>query len=254
LRIAKPAEAWISECEEAALVIRHEILALVPARGGSKGVPGKNIRPLAGKPLIDWSIEAAMASRYVTRTLVSTDDPEIADVARRCGADTPFLRPVELALDNTPQLAVAEHALDWLQSHEHGYTPDYLLLLQPTSPLRSSADIDAAIEIARGRHADSVVSVCEAHPHPRLCCRLSETGVLTRYLKSEAPPDCRQDLPPAYALNGAIYLVTPARLRAERSFLTLDAQAYIMPPERSLDIDTVWDFRLAEMISRGIHD
>src|SRR5437660_8101511 len=112
-----------------------DILALVPARGGSKGVPRKNIRPLAGKPLLAWSIEAAAGSRPVARILVSTDDPEIAAAGRKFGAEAPFLRPEELALDTTPQLAVVEHALAWLESHEGGYAPDYLLLLQPTSPL-----------------------------------------------------------------------------------------------------------------------
>ena len=231
-----------------------DILALVPARGGSKGVPRKNIRPLAGKPLIAWSIEAAARSRCVTRTLLSTDDPEIAAAGRQCGAEAPFLRPEELALDATPQLAVVEHALEWLRSHEGGYVPDYVLLLQPTSPLRTSADIDAAVELARCRKAEAVVSVCPADPHPRWCCKISGTGVLTPYLESEDMPDCRQDLPPAFALNGAIYLVTPGRLRQEQSFVPQGAQAYIMPPERSLDIDTAWDFRLAELILRDAHE
>lgn len=223
------------------------VLGLLTARGGSKGIPRKNIRLVGGKPLIAWSIEAALASRRVARTIISTDDEEIAQIACQWGAQAPFLRPAELAQDASPHLAVVRHALDWLAENE-GYHPDYILLLQPTSPFRTSADIDAAIEIAQSHDAEAVVGVTPTHHHPLLTKTIRPDGTLENFMTSDLAYLRRQDLPAAYAINGAIYLNRPAALLRDGTFSPSGAYAYVMPPERSLDIDTEWDLYLANLI------
>lgn len=225
------------------------VVALITARGGSKGIPRKNLAPVAGKPLIAWTIAAARGSKHVSRVLVSTDDPEIAEVSRAHGAEVPFLRPAELARDDSTSFDVAAHTLHWLAEHDHD-EPDYLLLLQPTSPLRAAADIDGAIELARDRNADAVLAVCEASPHPYLARQIDDRGVLADFIPLAQKPSRRQDYPPAYMLNAAIYLNRPASLLATRSFQPPGALAYIMPQERSLDIDSPWELRLADLLLR----
>src|SRR5262245_38953077 len=153
------------------------VLAIIPARAGSKTVPGKNLAPLVGTPLLAHSIAAARSARGVERVVVSTDGPEIVAAARRWGAEAPFLRPAELAQDDSPTIAAVLHAVQWLEEHE-GYRPDYVLLLQPTSPLRTAGDIEAATALAVARDADTVVSVCEMKPHPFWAMRLSKDGSL----------------------------------------------------------------------------
>jgi N-acylneuraminate cytidylyltransferase len=140
------------------------LLAIIPARGGSKRLPGKNKRPLAGKPLVEWTIAAALGSRRVARALVSTDDPEMADLARNAGAEVPFLRPPDLATDTADSVGVARHALEFLAGRGEFY--DAIALLQPTSPLRTSAHIDAAVELMKQRQATAVISVCVAEHTP----------------------------------------------------------------------------------------
>jgi CMP-N-acetylneuraminic acid synthetase len=226
-----------------------KVVGLITARGGSKGIPQKNVRPLAGKPLIAWTIEAALRSRLLERVIVSTDDEEIARTAREWGADVPFMRPVELAQDDSPHLAVIRHALGWLGS-EQKTEFDYLLLLQPTSPLRSTEDIDKSIALAEEKDADAVVSVCLTHDHPFLSKQVTADGRLLDFV--EKPPGylARQRLPPAYSLNGAIYLVRRSVLLERDDWYTDSTFAYIMPPERSLDIDTPWDLHLVDLILR----
>jgi len=218
------------------------VLALIPARGGSKGLPGKNIRPLHGKPLIGWSIEAARASRHVTRVVVSSDDEAILAVARAGGAETPFVRPKSLAQDDTPGIDVVLHALDILPGF------DWVVLLQPTSPLRTAGDIDAAIERCFEADAPACVSVCETGASPWWMFSLDAGGRMRSFLPSEQRPARRQDLPALYALNGALYVARVDWLRQTRSFLTEETLAHVMPPERSVDIDTLFDFRLAECL------
>lgn len=227
-------------------------MALITARGGSKGIPGKNIKVMAGKPLIAWSILAAQQARAVQRVVVSTDDPEIAQVSRQWGAETPFLRPAELAGDNSPHLGVLLHALDWLLERE-GYQPQYLLLLQPTSPLRQAQDIDQAVDLARARQAPAVIGLCEAAHHPYLLKRLTPQGGLEDFLP--VPPGYlrRQDLPQALAINGAIYLITPQALRQGGSLCPPGTLPLVTPAERSLDVDTPWDFHLADLLLRDLH-
>jgi CMP-N-acetylneuraminic acid synthetase len=226
-----------------------KIVALITARGGSKAVPRKNVIPVAGKPLIAWTIEAALGCPGVSRSIVSTDDREIAEVAEKHGAEVPFLRPSELARDDSTSFDVAAHALEWLAGQDET-PPDYLLLLQPTSPLRTSDDIDGAIALARERNSAAVVGVCEASPHPFLARRIEADGTLHRFIEAGGMPSRRQDFPPAYFVNGAIYLNRPASLLATRSFQPPGALAYTMPRERSLDIDTPWDVRLADLLLR----
>lgn len=228
-----------------------EILGLVTARGGSKSIPGKNVKLLAGKPLIRWTIDEARKSRLVSRLIVSTDDEEIRSVSLAGGAEAPFLRPVELAGDTSPHIDVIFHALDWLEN-EQNYRPDYVLLLQPTSPFRTVFDIDDAIHsIESHPETDALVGVCEAEDHPFLVKKINEGGRLEDYMPGTLAYPRRQDLPPAYVINGAIYLNRPSSLRRERKIVPPGALAYVMPRERSLDVDTPWDFNLAELILTG---
>lgn len=232
---------------------RH--LAVVPARGGSKGVVGKNVADVAGRPLIAWTVAAALACRLQPRVVVTTDCPAIARVSREWGAEVPFLRPAELARDETPGVLPILHALQWLEDNE-GYRPETVLCLQPTSPLRTAEDIDRAFEVLGETGADSVVSVAEADPHPFLVKRLGPGGRLVDFAAWEAPVGRRQDFPPAYALNGAIYLTRADVLRATGTLFPENTVAHVMPRERSLDIDTPWDLYLARLVlgEGGSHD
>jgi len=224
-----------------------ETIGLITARGGSKSIPQKNIKMLAGKPLIAWTIEAAQESKGLSRVIVSTDDEKIAEVARQWGAEVPFIRPAELALDDSSSISVVLHAINWMEESE-GFSPDYVMLLQPTSPLRTAEDIDQSIELARKKRAVAVVSVCEAVHHPYDCKRVLGDETLADFISTDIVYLRRQDLPPAYALNGAIYLCQRMSLLREQTFYPEGTIAYIMPPDRSLDIDTMWDWHLAELI------
>lgn len=227
----------------------REVIGLITARGGSKSIPRKNIAPLAGKPLIAWTIEAALASRLLSRVLVSTEDAEIAQVAAAWGAEVPFTRPAELAGDATPHILVVQHAIRWLEEAE-GMRPEYVLLLQPTAPLRTVEDIDAAITFAGEREAIAVVSVCPMERHPYLSKRILGDGSLADFVTTDIAYLRRQDLPPAYALNGALYLNRRESLLRDRTFLPPGTLGYVMPPERSVDMDTPWDFHLVELVLR----
>lgn len=223
----------------------EKVLALVPARGGSKGLPGKNVRDLGGKPLIAWSIEAGRESTCVDEVIVSTDDAEISEAARLWGAEVPFLRPAELATDEAKSIDVILHALDWYAGQ--GARFGYLLLLQPTSPLRTAVDIDDAFALLADRQGKGVVSVCETEHHPWWSNTLPEDGSMATFLRPEALAG-RQQLPPHYRLNGALYLAETGYLRRQRSFLGPQTFAHRMPAERSVDIDTLLDFRLAGLL------
>jgi CMP-N,N'-diacetyllegionaminic acid synthase len=225
------------------------VLGLVLARGGSKGIPRKNLALVGNKPLIAWTAEAASESGVVDRLVLSTDDREIADEGRRIGAEVPFLRPAELATDSSTSIDVNLHAINWLEEHEN-YRPDYVLLLQPTSPLRTAADIRASVALAVERQADSVVSVSAAHQHPLWMKTLDNEGRLFDLYPQSLTPTRRQDLPPAFALNGAIYLNLRSFLLKARTFVCDHTYAYVMPTERSLDVDTPWDLYLADLILR----
>jgi N-acylneuraminate cytidylyltransferase/CMP-N,N'-diacetyllegionaminic acid synthase len=220
-----------------------QILALIPARGGSKGIPGKNIRPLGGNPLLVHTFEAARKSRVFDRIILSTDDPAIADVAAQYGLDTPFIRPAHLADDRSSVVAATEHALNWLADNQC-YSPTFVMLLQPTSPFRSAEDIRQCASMLNEQDTDAVISVSPCTQHPALLKKITAEGHLQPL--QESPPARRQDFSPLYALNGAIYLVRTSVLRAQRTWCPANARAYIMPRERSLDIDEPLDFEFAE--------
>jgi len=217
------------------------LLALIPARGGSKGIPGKNIRPLAGKPLIAHTIQAALQVPEINKVIVSTDDAHIAKIAKEWGADVPFMRPPELAADETPGIAPVLHALDQFPEARQ------VLLLQPTSPLRNSHDIQGILQFKRYHQCPSAVSVCETEKHPQYSYRLDASGIMSPFLEA-APAACRQQLEKAYSLNGALYLCDRTWLETNGSFIGPNTQGYPMPQERSVDIDTPLDWLWAETL------
>ena len=216
-------------------------LGLILARGGSKGIPRKNLKLLAGKPLIAWTIEAALQSQQLSSIVVSTDDPEIAQVAQHWGADIPFLRPTELAQDDTPSIKPVLHALAELPHI------DSVMLLQPTSPLRTATDIDMCIALAHEHNASSVVSVTESANHPYWTYQLDAECKLSKFL-DQPTVTRRQDLPLAYALNGALYFASASWLKRYKTFVTEETVAYVMPKERSVDLDTYLDWYFAEWL------
>ena len=222
------------------------VLGLIPARGGSKGLAGKNTRPLAGKPLIAWTIEAARGAVSLDAVVVTTDSAEIAAVAREHGAEVPFVRPAELAADDTPMLDTVLHALDTLAAEGRAY--DVVMLLQPTSPLRTSEHIDAAVGLMRERGSAAVVSVTEMEHSPLWANTLPPEGSLGNFLRPELAGTRRQDLPVYYRLNGAIYLVETEALRSTRAFVGAHAIAYVMPAEASVDVDSALDLEFADFL------
>lgn len=224
------------------------ILALIPARSGSKRLPGKNIRPLAGTPLINWSIRSAQQSQAFCDILVSTDASEIAEIATAAGALVPWLRPTELASDSADPVDVALHALAWYEA-QHGPV-DGLMLLQPTLPFRKEATIHAAIALYVEHGQKPVVSVEHAAHHPAWCFR-HEHGRLVPYHGWELMNSRSQDLPTAYCTNGVIYLVHPDTLRQDRTFVTEEALPLVMTDKNeSIDIDTMEDWLAAEAAVR----
>ena len=226
-------------------------LGIIPARGGSKGIPGKNIKQLAGKPLIYYTIKAAKESKLLDYFLVSTDDKKIADIAKRYGAEIPFLRPPELAQDETQTLQVLLHALRWAEKNKNCKF-DYILTLQPTSPLRTSRDIDGAIELAKKNpKADSLTSVYDlGFPPQKLKKIIGNT--LFDYYEEEIIGTPRQEYSTRlYKRNGAIYLTKRHTLLVGNTVLGSKIIPYIMPPEKSVDIDTIFDFELAKFLMKN---
>lgn len=224
------------------------ILALIPARGGSKGLPGKNIRLLLGKPLISWSIGQSLRSRYIDKVVVSTDSEKIASVARRYGAEVPFKRPKKLATDKAKSIDAVLHALDYMRKNGEDY--DILVLLQPTSPLRTAEDIDRAIRFLFTKRTETVVSVCEANHPPLWSNTLPPDLNMRKFIKSSIINKNRQELARYYRLNGAIYVAWANYLKKYRTFFGKDTYAYIMDSDRSVDIDTIMDFTVAGAIMK----
>lgn len=224
-----------------------DILALIPARGGSKGLPRKNVLPLAGRPLLAWTVDQALASRHITRVVVTTDDDEIATVAREAGAEVPFMRPAELAGDAVTDLPVCEHALSTLA--EAGYVPGIVVWLRPTSPARRPEDIDAAIDLLLETGADGVRSVSRVHHHPFWMKQLGEGARLVDFLegKNERSHPRRQTLPPLFVLNGVVDLTRPRNVEAGQLWGE-DVRGYVVPDERAIDIDGAMDMALAEFL------
>lgn len=222
------------------------ILYIIPARSGSKGLPGKNIRQLGNKPLLAHSIIAAQHASHKGTVVVSTDDETIAGIAKKYAAEVPFMRPVELASDSAPTMDVIFHALNFYKEKNMAF--DLVMVLQPTSPLRTSADIDNAILLLKEKSAEAVVSVCETEHHPLWANTLPEDGSMKNFMREEIKGLNRQQLPRYYRLNGAIYLSKTETLEKQKEFLHDGTMAYRMPAERSVDIDHEADFRLAEFL------
>jgi CMP-N,N'-diacetyllegionaminic acid synthase len=232
-----------------------KVLGVITARGGSKGLPGKNLKRLAGKPLLAYTIDAARASGALDRTILSTDDEAIAAEARARGCEVPFRRPADLAADDTPHLPVLQHAVSWLRDRE-GYAPDAVMILQPTSPMRRADDIRASIALLESTGADSVVSVSEvpAHYNPMRTLRVDGRGLATLFVTGEPVRrriNRRQDMPAAWTMNGAVYLFRTRTLDgAEPSLYGDRTAAYVMPAEFGISIDSLDDWAEAERALR----
>jgi len=223
-----------------------KILAIIPARGGSKTIPRKNIKLLNGKPLIYYTIKESIKSKYLGRIIVSTEDKEISEISKKYGAEV-IERPEELAKDETPTIDVIFHVLQVIKAEN--FEPEAVVLLQPTSPLRNAQDIDNAIELFLKNDCESVVSVCEVE-HSLYWSFEIENRYLKPIFGGKYLNMRRQDLPKVYTPNGAIYVSTPEILRKYKSFYCSKTIPYIMPPERSVDIDNEIDFMLAELLMR----
>lgn len=223
-------------------------LAIITARGGSKGLPRKNILETGGKPLIAWTIEAAMGSSVIDQVILSSEDEEIIETAKTWGCSVPFRRPDNLATDTATSIDVVMHAIEQLPEF------DYVVLLQPTSPLRTAADIDAAFYQLEIQGAPSCVSVCEAEQSPYLMYLIGERQQLNRLLPPPSGLNRRQDLPTAYILNGAIYIARIDWLRKTKNFISSETVAHVMRKDNSLDIDTPEDFDRFRAIIRSSVD
>ncbi len=234
-----------------------EILAVIPARGGSKGIPGKNIKPLAGKPLIAWTIDAAKKSKHITRVIVSTDDEKIAAIAKEYGAEVPFLRPAEISHDLATDVEFLLHALEWLKENEK-YEPEIVLRLPPTSPLRTHLHIDEGIQkLIDTPEADAARPIMEAPKHPYKMWKIGEDGV---FLKPFLPKEFtgfdephnlpRQLFPKVYLHTGAMDIMRKDTILKQKSTSGGKLVHFFMDSESSVNIDHLLDFELAEFMMR----
>lgn len=221
-----------------------KILAVVPARGGSRGIPRKNIRLLCGRPLLAWTADAARAARSLDRVVLTTDDAEIATVGRAAGLEVPFMRPPELARDDTAGIDPVLHALEWLAAHE-GYRPEAVMLLQPPSPLRRAEHIDEAVALFERSGADCVTSVCPPDYHP-YWMKVVRDGLLVPFMTEGAAYTARQQLPPVFRTNGALYLASSDLLLKRRTFELERTVPYVMERRDSINIDDEFDWWIAE--------
>ena len=228
----------------------QSVLAVIPARGGSKGLPGKNIRELCGKPLIAWSIEAGLRSKYIDEVVVTTDSEEIAEIGRRYGASVPFLRPAELASDTATSYAVVEHSLKFYDTRL-GRNFHYLVLLEPTSPLRERDDIDAMLEklASLADSYDAIVSLGEAHDHPAIMKKLAGNDI-EPYYPAAQQTGRRQDREPAYYPYGVAYIVKTATLLEEKTFYPSRTTHKVIQRHQCYEIDDLYDFLAIESIMR----
>jgi len=224
-----------------------KFLAVIPARGGSKRLPGKNVLELAGKPLIAWTIEAAKNSRYIDDIVVTTDDYEIARIAKMYGASVPFMRPDELSTDEAKTIDVVAHVIQYYSNNNTEF--DYIILLQPTSPLREAYHIDKAIERILEKKFDSLVSVCEAEHSPLWSNVIPENGDMSHFLSEKLKDTRGQDLPTYYRLNGAIYICICDKLLEEHTFfLSSSVCSFEMSTRSSVDIDDKLGFDFANFL------
>lgn len=229
------------------------MLAVIPARGGSKGVPHKNIRDLDGKPLIAYTIEAAIKSKVFDKIVVSTDSFEIAEIAQRYGAEVPFIRPKDISGDFSSSDDSVLHAIDYFK--RKGKEFEYVCKLQPTSPLRNKKHIMEAYQLLKDSNSNFVVSVCECEHSPLWTGILDEKKSLDVFINEYVKGACRQKLPKYYRLNGAIYMGITEAFECNKSFFGKNGTAFIMNQEESIDIDNYFDFEIAKLlIKRNSYD
>ena len=231
----------------------NKVLALIPARGGSKGLPGKNIKDLCGMPLLAWPIRAARESNYIDQVIVSTENKNYADIARSYGASVPFIRPAKLARDDSGTYLVVEHALNYLKSQNEIY--DYMVLLEPTSPLTTSKDIDEALKLLISKRdlADSVVGVSKVEAtHPVFDVRINDKGLIEPYVGNGFNNFKRQEIDKLYYFEGSLYISDLAILIREKSFYHNRTLPYIVPRWKAIEIDELVDYVCAEAILQNI--
>ncbi|WP_135081516.1 acylneuraminate cytidylyltransferase family protein [Terasakiella sp. SH-1] len=222
----------------------QKVLAVITARGGSKGLPGKNIRNLAGKPLIAWSIEQAQNSKIIDHCIISTDCPDIAHVAKQWEGNIPFMRPKQLGTDEATTMDVLHHVMSNVYEHY-----DYIVLLQPTSPLRTFDDIDGCIRKCIDTNTPACVSVCKVDKSPMWMFRMNnDKGELSPFSSGENIPSRRQDTEQLWSLNGAVYVAQWEWLKNNDSFISNKTVGYAMTSAHSIDIDTELDFKIVESL------
>ena len=233
------------------MINRNSVIAIIPARGGSKGLPGKNIKELCGKPLIAWSIEAGLSSKYIDEVVVTTDSPEIANVARYHGASIPFLRPPELATDTATSFDVVKHTIDFYKN-ELKREFNYVLLLEPTSPLRDKLDIDGSLTLLSSNvHATAVVGVCKTESqNPEFLIKISTEGFLVGYANIDIKVSRRQDIADVFFLEGSIYLSQTNVLLNKKTFYHSNTLCFEVPKWKSLEIDDIEDFVMVEALMK----
>jgi CMP-N,N'-diacetyllegionaminic acid synthase len=225
-------------------------LAIIPARGGSKGLPGKNIKELCGKPLIAWSIESALNSKYIDEVMVTTDNQNIAEISKQYGANVPFLRPEELASDTATTFDAVKHTIEFYKN-ELNKEFDYIVLLEPTSPLRESYDIDNAIEILFNSKADSIVGISKTEDqNPAFLVLKDENGYILGYENKNMKVFRRQDIKDVYFFEGTIYISKTDVLLREKTFYHKNTIGYEVPKYKSLEIDDIYDFVMVEAIMK----
>jgi CMP-N,N'-diacetyllegionaminic acid synthase len=232
------------------MIGKKKVIAIIPARAGSKGLPGKNIRPMCGKPLIAWSIEKAKLSKYLDMVLVTTDCEKTASIAKQFGAYVPFLRPDELAMDQSSTYDAISHALDYLYKEE-GQSFDYVVLLEPTSPLREDSDIDRMLEklIVMSDEFDSIVSIGEVDEHPSIIRRV-KGAKLESFCSDLRQTERRQDNEPAYFPYGVAYIAKTEALLDQNTFYTYRCTHFIIKSYQTYEIDSIYGFLCVENIMR----
>jgi CMP-N,N'-diacetyllegionaminic acid synthase len=248
-----PYEAWERNHQSATndgqrIDNQMRVLGLIAARGGSKGLPRKNIRLLCGKPLLEYTAESALSARRLSRVILTTDDEEIAEVGRRCGLDVPFMRPVELAADDTPTLPVVQHAIGWMEAH--GVYVDAICQLQPTNPLRRPEDIDACIESLERSGADAVMTILPipAEYNPHWAYFRGENGELHLCTGEATPIPQRQKLPPSFHREGSVYVTRRDVVMKENSLYGKRVIGHLVDGDQTVNIDGPEDWERAEAI------
>ena len=225
------------------------VLGIIPARGGSKGVPDKNIRLVVDKPLIDYAIECGLACPSIDRVIVSTDSEKIANIAKAAGAEVPFLRPKELAQDDTPMLPVLKHSIGTIEKNSE-IKVDLLVLLDPTGPLRTTEDVEEAIRLIREKKCDAVISGHLAHRNPYFNMVIQDGDYVRIVLNADTPIGRRQDAPKVYDLNTVVWVYTRSAVMEKNKRIPSRTMLYLVPAERSLDLDSERDFKYLEILMR----